>query len=251
LRAETATATTCSRPRTMGVGLLTTVLALAGCTSSRTNSAARGDTGQLRPTVVSGSGGVSGSPASSGSMRVRRSSAVSPPGAINSAANASPQARSALPAWPESLISYVRAGIATPAGRYEQGAAQPGAPMRPTPQETLFTTPSGNIACGLTGAARDVTVECEVRHYSFAAPRRPSTCNLEWGAGWIGIADGSTTQGLCLGGPPFPPVSRTLPYGSTITRGTLGCRSEPGFLACADLSDGHGFAVDRSAVRVY
>jgi hypothetical protein len=42
-----------------------------------------------------------------------------------------------------------------------------------------------------------------------------------------------------------------LPYGSTISNGSVACRSESAFLACAHLSSGNGFAIARAIFHTY
>lgn len=43
----------------------------------------------------------------------------------------------------------------------------------------------------------------------------------------------------------------TLPYGKSLTRGSLICRSESSGMTCADLSTRHGFRVARSGIVLF
>jgi hypothetical protein len=42
-----------------------------------------------------------------------------------------------------------------------------------------------------------------------------------------------------------------LPYGKTISNGSIACRSESAFLACAHLASGNGFAIARAILHTY
>lgn len=156
-----------------------------------------------------------------------------------------------MPASASALDTYVQAGTASANGRYQQGSAASGQPMQPTPGIVEFTTPSGNISCGMIGPAGTATLACEVLQHAYAAPPRPASCHLNWGSGWLSIETHTVVRGLCLGGPPFDPISSVLPYGSTLRQGTVACRSESAFLACADVNSGHGFAVNRTTLDTY
>ena len=154
-----------------------------------------------------------------------------------------------VPSDANALVAYVHGGRVVAAAGYEVGAAGSGEPMQPTAGEAEFTTPSGNISCGL--ALEGVGVMCSVSSYTYPTPSRPASCHLNYAAGWISLDPSGVSRGLCLGGPPFPPVSHTLAYGSTLASGRVACRSEAAFLACADTRSGHGFVVSRSELHTY
>jgi hypothetical protein len=156
-----------------------------------------------------------------------------------------------MPGTASSLATFVQAGAAAAKSTYEQGSAERGQPMHPTPGIVEFTTPSGNVSCGIIGSASTASLACEVLQHAYAAAPRPASCRLNWGSGWLSIETHKVVRGLCLGGPPFDPISSVLPYGATLQQGTLTCRSESAFLACADVSTGHGFAVNRTTLKTY
>ena len=151
------------------------------------------------------------------------------------------------PPTPAQFLAYMRGGRHISAKGYRRAASRPGQRMRATPGVIEFRTPSRNISCGLTSTR----VLCDVTRYSFPTPARPRTCQLNYGPSWVDLGAKRVTRGLCLSGPPFPPISRVLPYGSRLRAGAFACRSEPEFLACADLRTGRGFAVNRTTLRVY
>jgi hypothetical protein len=114
-----------------------------------------------------------------------------------------------------------------------------------------FTTPSGNITCGMAGPATTASVSCLVAEASYPTPDKPAECRLNWAATALSIAAGRAHRGLCLGGAPFPPVSTVLQYGSRLRYGPLACRSDAAYLACADVDTGHGFEVSRTVAKTY
>jgi hypothetical protein len=42
-----------------------------------------------------------------------------------------------------------------------------------------------------------------------------------------------------------------LPYGSTISNGSVACRSESVFLSCAHLASGNGFVIAKAILHTY
>jgi hypothetical protein len=134
-------------------------------------------------------------------------------------------------------------------GQYEQAEPGPGQPMRPFPGLAEFNTPSGRITCAMLHNPANVV--CEAPHSSFHIPSKPASCQNDW-AGYFGFdAGGQVSVGACVGGPEFGPTTMALPYGSAIQQSGIGCRSESAFLACADLTTGHGFAVNRDLLKSY
>lgn len=195
-------------------------------------------------------GSVSPPSATSHASSGSRPGATAPVTATGPAANpiADPGAATTTPSA-ATLVSYVRTGRAVSGAGYRVGASAPGQPMIATPGVDEFTTPSGNISCGILGSGVQVT--CSVKDYSFATPPRPANCQLNYAPGWVSLDSSGVTRSLCLGGPPFAPISRTLSYGSTLSEGQLSCRSEAAFLACADTGTGHGFVVNRTVLTTY
>jgi hypothetical protein len=147
------------------------------------------------------------------------------------------------------LVRYVRAGRPVAVAGYQRGTYASGQPMRATPGIAEFTTPSGNIACGIVGPGSIAQVSCSVARFSYPTPAKPATCHLNYAPGWVSLDSRGVTRAQCLGGPPFAPVSRTLPYGTTLRQGSFACRSGSAYLACVDLRTGHGFTVNRTTLR--
>jgi hypothetical protein len=92
---------------------------------------------------------------------------------------------------------------------------------------------------------------CTAQRSSFHIPPKPASCQNDW-AGYFGfVARGQVSVGASVGGPEFGPTTLALQYGSAIQLNGIGFRSESGFLACADLTTGHGFAVNRDTLKTY
>jgi len=178
----------------------------------------------------------------------------SPSQSTSTHSSSTPKANgAAMPQTGSELISYIQGAALVKVSDYEQGEPGPGQAMRPTPGIAEFNTPSGNITCAIVdiepGGPADV--QCEAQQASFHIPPKPASCQNDW-AGYFGfIEQREVTVGACVGGPEFGPTTQVLPYGSAIRQAGIGCRSESGFLACADLSTGHGFAVNRDTLKTY
>jgi hypothetical protein len=235
-----------NRPRSIGAALLAAAVVAA-----------------LAVTVVLVRG-PAGSPAPVGTQPTAASSAPPVSGSATSAqptpstdSSSGPAPVATMPVSATALVAFVEGGSPAAIDDYQQGATASGQPMRPTAGIIEFTTPSGNIACGLDtavpggGAASALSLACVVTSFAGATPPKPSSCTLNWAPSWFSIENGRVTRGLCLGGPPFDPISPALPYGSTLRSGELACRSDAGFLACVDLTTRHGFAVNRTTATTY
>jgi hypothetical protein len=205
--------------------------------------------------VIACSGGSSSSHSSSGGRSTpsaqgsASSLGVTSPTASSSGNPTAASASASTPPTAATLVAYVRAGRPVAGADFGMGASGPGQPMTATPGIEEFSTPSGNISCGILGTGTEVM--CSVKDYSYPTPPRPADCHLNYAPGWVSLSSSGVTRSLCLGGPPFPPVSRTLAYGSTLSDGPMTCRSEAAFLACADTGTGHGFAVSRTTLTTY
>jgi hypothetical protein len=112
-----------------------------------------------------------------------------------------------------------------------------------------FETPSRNIGCGwfsgLGGSLR-----CEIRSGLRPLPRRPGSCELDWGYG-ISIGRTGRADVLCAG----DTVRRSgrvpiLGYGRTWRRGGFVCVSRAIGLRCTNVT-GHGFFLSRERWRIF
>ncbi len=116
-----------------------------------------------------------------------------------------------------------------------------------------FSTPSGNISCGVFGAPSDAVL-CYVNEVTGWPPAATLACNDhgDWVPNKISVSTEGNLRGGCISEQSFPVPAPVLPYGSTITNntGTVACRSDAAFLACVRyatlaLDDASGFLASR------
>ena len=183
-----------------------------------------------------------------------------PPPPQHTSANPSPSTHTSVtkdgvPTSRAALIAYVRGGHTVTLSAYQQAEPGPGQPMRPFPGLAEFNTPSGNITCTISDDViknpTSAAMSC-LAQQGPVIPPKPASCQMDW-AGYFGFSTrgGGVTIGACVGGPSFGPTTQVLAYGSSIQQTGIRCRSESGFLACADLNTGHGFAVNRDMIKTY
>ncbi len=223
---------------------------LTACTSgSSTSDTATSASSRVPPTRPVSTPTASLSTDSSPAASAPRSSAPTATTESTAAAHRVARTSSMPPMSGPSLVAFVRSGRMLSAASFRVGALTPGQPLETTPGTLQFTTPSGNIHCGILGP--DPEVVCDVERYSYATPPRPASCELNYAPGYISLLSSGVKQSLCLGGPPINSVSHTLSYGTTLVQGRLACRSEAAFLACADTGTAHGFVVSRTSLYAY
>jgi hypothetical protein len=101
---------------------------------------------------------------------------------------------------------------------------------------------------GPTNAA----VLCFINENSW--PSVPAQICNDFG-GWtdrsLTTSSNGVRRGDCFSEQPFPAPGNVLPYGSTISNGSVACRSESVFLACAHLASGNGFVIARAIFHTY
>jgi hypothetical protein len=176
---------------------------------------------------------------SSGSPQPIGATATGPaPSATTPNSTPSPTAP-AEPQTPTDLISYIQAGSPISIASYTSNT------------QASFSTPSGNISCGLWTAG-GATVLCFIKEDTWP-PITAQACN-DFGdftdRSVAAFADG-VRRGDCFSEAPFTFPGKVMPYGSTISNGSVACRSESWFLACAHLPTGNGFVISRAIYHPY
>jgi hypothetical protein len=112
-----------------------------------------------------------------------------------------------------------------------------------------FVTPSRNIGC--IGDAREV--RCDIKQTSATGPKRPKSCDLEWGDAFR-LSPTGRARGVCHGDTALPAPGqnpRVLAYGTTIRLGQkMRCTSRRTGLTCRS-NAGHGFTLSRAVIRLF
>jgi hypothetical protein len=112
-----------------------------------------------------------------------------------------------------------------------------------------FQSPTTNIGC--IGDA--TSVRCDVRTTSAKAPKKPKSCQYDWGSAFEVNRTGRG-HGLCAGDTALATPGdgrRKLAYGKSIKLGTkLTCTSRTTGMTCRN-SGGHGFTLSRTVIRLF
>ncbi len=101
-----------------------------------------------------------------------------------------------------------------------------------------FTSPSGNIGCVISKSS----ARCDIRNYSWHAPPKPNSCDLDWG-GAVAVGSGRG-HFLCAGDTTLGAGSK-LGYGKTIHMGHMLCESQEAGMRCVNVRKGHGFFLSK------
>jgi hypothetical protein len=119
---------------------------------------------------------------------------------------------------------------------------------------THFASPSGNIACVITGSGDSelVTrgVRCDIDERDWSPPPRPADCELDYGQGVV-LGVGEAAQLLCTGDTTIGRDTEPLAYGDAITAGPIRCESAQSGITCRDVESGHGFSISREAYQLF
>lgn len=112
---------------------------------------------------------------------------------------------------------------------------------------TNFRTPSGNIGCDM----RPGETRCDIVRYTYTPPRRPMSCDLEWGDS-VRIGARGLPRFVCHGDTVLPPpgARHRVPYGTTVRRGGIRCTVARTGVTCRNRA-GHGFTLARERVRLF
>jgi len=108
---------------------------------------------------------------------------------------------------------------------------------------TGFSSPSKNIGCFIDSG----NVRCDIRKRSWKPPRKPRTCELDYGQG-INLSAGMKPAFVCAGDTALGPPTK-LAYGKAIAAGSLRCDSKRSGMTCRDSKTTHGFSISRERVR--
>lgn len=110
-----------------------------------------------------------------------------------------------------------------------------------------FQSPSRNIGCALVKFEGPWFVRCDIAHHSWPTPRKPRSCELDYGQGVELSATGSSSF-VCAGDTTLG-AGRSLRYGRSVSRGPLRCTSRRTGMRCVSRRSHHGFALSRQSVH--
>ncbi len=110
---------------------------------------------------------------------------------------------------------------------------------------TLFVTPSGNIACAVSGTG----ARCDIGDRSWTAPPKPASCPLDYGNGLSVSASGAVVA--CAGDTLLHSTASVLAYGHGIRNGQVQCVSQSAGVRCEYLPTGHGFTIAKEAYTLF
>jgi hypothetical protein len=96
-----------------------------------------------------------------------------------------------------------------------------------------FQSPTGNIACVMTGKY----VRCDIAERDWSPPPAPADCPVDYGQGIQLPANGSA-EFVCAGDTVLKPQAEELPYGSSSHVGLITCESEDSGIECENESGG-------------
>ena len=131
------------------------------------------------------------------------------------------------------------------------GAAGTTTGLAATRAPAYFETPSGNIACAWFADFDNpskTSLRCEITSLLRPMPRRPASCDVDWGFG-LTLANTGRAAVLCAG----DTIRRAgrhavLAYGTAWRKRGFTCRSESVGLTCRNAA-GHGFFLSRERWR--
>jgi hypothetical protein len=128
------------------------------------------------------------------------------------------------------------------------------APAQDDVETALFRTPSKQINCmfwSLKGKPETTKLSCEINQTFIRRPVRPRPpgCDGDWGH-MFEVDDAGTADLACVTDSVQSDDSPSLPYGSSVSRGSIVCASEEGGLTCRN-GKGRGFFLSRRDQKIF
>ncbi len=111
----------------------------------------------------------------------------------------------------------------------------------------FFHTPSGNIHCLFLKAQGHESLRCDVYNAINSPPAQPASCELDYGFSF-GLRPSGKARRLCVSD--AVNAGRVVPYGSSIERYGMRCKSRTTGLTCRNRS-GHGFKLAIERQRLF
>jgi len=119
------------------------------------------------------------------------------------------------------------------------------------PETERFQSPSGNLACEITGETSKVParVTCSAATYFYIPPPSPPDCTVGEFGHAITLTRNIGAHFACTPGPKTA-ATGILPYGSTTTLDSITCASSTEGVVCTD-DTGHGFHIERDTYKLW
>jgi Family of unknown function (DUF6636) len=115
---------------------------------------------------------------------------------------------------------------------------------------TQVHTPDGNIGCALIAGkgSRGGEARCDIRRHSWPTPKKPASCELDYGSGLVVGAHGRATF-VCAGDTTLN-QGTTLPVrGRGVGVGPYRCDNLGDAVRCINRKTGHGFKLSRTVAK--
>ena len=108
-----------------------------------------------------------------------------------------------------------------------------------------FRSPTGNVWCDMSP---DGWAACMIGEHSWEMPD-DGTCELDFVSGFVQVGDDGVTQGYCGGDVPVMP-GKVLPYGQSLSLGSVTCTSMESGVRCAFGRPSYAFALSREKLEI-
>ena len=113
-----------------------------------------------------------------------------------------------------------------------------------------FIMPSRNIVCFSYGQSPKQFLRCEIRSGLKPMPPKPSSCQFDWGGGFLLTTDRQKAEILCISDTVYSPDFAILNYGKTWRKNGFSCNSTTNGLTCTN-GKGNGFFMNREQWRAF
>lgn len=108
-----------------------------------------------------------------------------------------------------------------------------------------FRSPTGNVWCDMSP---DGWAACMIGEHTWEMPD-DGACELDYLAGFVQVGDDGVTQGYCGGDVPVIP-GKVLPYGQSLSLGSVTCTSMESGVRCAFGRPSYAFALSREKLEI-
>jgi len=108
-----------------------------------------------------------------------------------------------------------------------------------------FRSPTGNVWCDMSP---DGWAACMIGEHTWEMPD-DGACELDFVVGFVRVGDDGVTQGYCGGDVPVIP-GKVLPYGQSLSLGSVTCTSMESGVRCAFARPFYAFVLSREKLEI-